>query len=230
MNVHIQNVPLRSPPLENRVDNVASNCSTGTKDRSITQLLSKLLAHPTRFTGRTFTTLNLLLLGLIRHSHRGRASVIGVLLLLSRRRRVPTIHGLRRRSISGLFVVVGVVIIGRGSGGSGQGLDVGTREDTLRAGAFVAAHPPIGIHVLVHLDGVVALEADVAGVGGCVGVEGFGVGDDGFGGWWGWGAAVAGGESGWGGGGGLVVGRGSGGVVVVVEVEVVEGVAWRRSG
>lgn len=50
-------------------------------------------------------------------------------------------------------------------------LHVVAREDALRASPEVAAHPPVGVHVLVHRDLVVALEAEVARVRASVPVQ-----------------------------------------------------------
>lgn len=206
--------------LEDGIHDITSNTGTRAENRRIPQLLAKLLAHIPRLApGRLSATLLL-----IRHRHRRRSAIIRV--LLRRRRRISTVDRLCRCGVGSLLVVGGV-----NRRRAGQGLDVGAGEDALGAGAVVAAHPPVGVHVLIDVNGVAALEADVAGVGGGVGVEGLGVGDDGLGGGRGRGpAVVAGGEGGGRGGGGLVVGGwGDGGGVVVVQREVVEGVGgwWR---
>lgn len=74
-----------------------------------------------------------------------------------------------------VVVVVGVFL-----------LDVRLGENTLLSGPEVLAHPPVGIHILVDGQSVVPLETAIARVGRCVGVQGLGVGNDGFG-WRRWG-------------------------------------------
>ena len=57
--------------------------------------------------------------------------------------------------------------------------DVAAWEYALGAGPLVAAFPPLRVHVLGHGDAVVGLQVQVAGVGGCVGVQGDSVGERG---------------------------------------------------
>jgi hypothetical protein len=92
-------------------------------------------------------------------------------------------------------------------------------EDALHAGAVVAAHPPVLVHVLVHVDLVVLFQAQVATIGGLVAVQGPGMGQDGPAG------RRARGEVG--GRSVLVRGRRRRGTV---DVEILEGLDRRRRG
>lgn len=212
--------------LKDRVHNVATNGSTRTEDGRISQLLSKLLAHLPTLALLTIRT------GLLRHRHGRHVGVVRArlrLLLLRLGGLVPAVRGLLRGG--GVAVVAGllggVAAVGGAAAAAvaaavlGHGLDVGLGEDALLAGALVAAHPPVRVHVLVDGDLVVPLEGAVTGVRGLVGVEGPGVGDDGLGRRRGRGLRVVAAREGRGlVARGLGVGGGLGGVgVVVVEAQ-----------
>lgn len=157
-----------TPPLEDAVDDVATNRCTRTEDGGITKLLANLLSiHP---------NLAVAFAALLRwlalcYRHRRDTSIVWVLL--------------RRWSLRlGRVAVCRLLRIGYGSGSGSLLLlldeDVVLGEDALQASAVVAAHPPVLIHVFVHVDLVVLVQAQVASIAGIVAVQGSGMGQDGL--------------------------------------------------
>lgn len=142
--------------LEDRVDNVTSERRTCTKDCRVSELSSNLLAHLSHLAAASLSgLLGLLSLGLgglgVRDGH-GRCRVVvrvGVVLLLLLRgvaaaAVVAAGLTLGRAGVVGVVagrLFVGVAVV------DGLGLDVVAGEDALAAGAQVAAHPPVGVHV-----------------------------------------------------------------------------------
>lgn len=141
--------------LEDRVDNVTSERRTCTKDCRVSELSSNLLAHLSHLAAASLGgLLGLLSLGLgglgVRDGH-GRCRVVvrvGVVLLLLRGVAAAAVVAaglaLGRAGVVGVVagrLFVGVAVV------DGLGLDVVAGEDALAAGAQVAAHPPVGVHV-----------------------------------------------------------------------------------
>lgn len=161
--------------LKNAVDEVASHSSASTKDGSISQLATKLLAILCHL---IIALLLMALLGRLplSNSHGRHRRVVWV--LLWGRSLVLAGVAILRLSILWLSVrhrsrrSLGLAVLDK---------DVVAGEDALLSGALVLAHPPVLIHVLVDGDPVVLLQRDIAGVGAGVAVEGAGVGNDGLG-------------------------------------------------
>ena len=150
-------------PLKDRINNITPNRRPRPKNRRIPQLLPNLLPRLPNLTPALL--LPLLRIRLHRLPRRRRGRIPTTIRLLHHRLRVL------RLLVPDLLADIAVVALRN---------DVAAREDALRAGPLVAPHPPVWIHVLVHGDAVVALEGQVAGVGGGVFVEGSCVGEDGF--------------------------------------------------
>lgn len=153
--------------LEDAVDNVATNRGTSTKDGGVTKLLAKLLAILANLAVARGARLTWLAALCYRH---GRNT--GIVRVLLRRWSL---------GLSGIAVCRLLWIRHRGGSGSGSLLllldeDVVLGEDALQAGAVVAAHPPVLVHVFVHVDLVVLLQAQVATITGLVAVQGPGMG------------------------------------------------------